>query len=67
MFVKALAFAAALKVNSEHWVLLDLDQGVSNHSELLLYESKREGNIQESVKECKGRQKRKVQCTEEKI
>lgn len=27
MFVKVLTFAAAVKVTSEHWVLLDLDLG----------------------------------------
>lgn len=28
LFVKALTFAAAVTVACEHWVLLDLDQGV---------------------------------------
>ena len=44
-FVKALTFAAAVKVSSERWVLLDLDRGVLNHSVLLLFESKGEGKI----------------------
>lgn len=42
VFVKALAFAAAVKVTSDRWALLDLDQGVLNHSALLLLKSQRE-------------------------
>lgn len=40
-----LTFAAAVKVTSEHWVLLDLDRGVLNLSVLLLVKSKREGKM----------------------
>jgi len=32
VFVKVLAFAAAMKVTSEHRVLLNFDQGVLNHT-----------------------------------
>lgn len=41
-----LTFAAAVRVTSEHWVLLDLDRGVLlNRSVLLLFKSKREGKM----------------------
>lgn len=36
LFVKVLTFAAAVKVACEHWVLLDLDQGVLKLRGLLL-------------------------------
>ncbi len=57
VFVKTLTFAAAVKVTSEHWVLLDLDRGVLNHSELLLFKSKREREDVREWAEFKGRQK----------
>lgn len=46
-----LTFAAAVKVTSEHWVLLDLDRGVLNLSVLLLVKSKREGKMWGSSKD----------------
>ena len=43
MFVKRLSVAAAVKVTSECWVLVDLDWGVLKLFELMLFESKEEG------------------------